>query len=89
MQSTTRAATYWYGKGMINHKGNGLAMPCRRHGFLPMRQLSRGIHLGRRWAILLLIEIDEQQYLILHRRKKIVFLDEIKDFGSPQTEKVR
>lgn len=74
---------------MINQEGNSIPMPCRRHGFIPIRQLPGIIRLGRRRPSLLLIEIHEQQYLILHRRKEIVFLDEIKDFWSPQAEQVR
>lgn len=51
---------------MIDQQSNGLAMPCRRHLFVPVRDfLSDSLGLCR--PILLLVKVDEQKYLILHR----------------------
>jgi hypothetical protein len=78
--------TYRNRIGVIDQECYCLAMPCRRHRFVPIRHLPRNIFLGLRWPILLLIKVNEQQHLVLNGGKEIMFLDEIEYFWSAEAE---
>jgi hypothetical protein len=72
---------------VINQQRNGLAMPRRRHLFIPVCEfLSDALGICR--PILLLVKIDEQEHLVLYRGEQVVLFDEIKYFWPAQTEEV-
>lgn len=51
---------------MINQQRNRFAVPRRGDLFVPVGKLGRG-SFGICWPLLLLIKVDEQEYLVLHR----------------------
>jgi hypothetical protein len=72
---------------MIDQQRNRLAMPRCGHLFVPIREF-RCDSLAVYRPVLLLVKVDEQEHLILYRRKQVVLFDEIEYLWPAQAEEV-
>lgn len=69
---------------MVDQQRDGLAMPCSRHLLIHVG----GLRYSCLGPILLLVKVDKQEDLVLHRGKQVVLLDKIKHFGPAKTQEV-